>query len=106
MYGLRESDLLEMNKTFKKFPQIEKVILFGSRAKGNSKNGSDVDICLIGNFVSHRTTTSVNAILNEETIMPYHFDVLNFNDLQNNELKEHIERVGKCIFDKNENSSQ
>lgn len=46
MYGLRESDLLEMDKAFKKFPQIEKVILFGSRTKGNFKNGSDVDICL------------------------------------------------------------
>lgn len=68
-------------------------------AKGNYKNGSDVDLCLIGKNLTHRTVSKVSTFLNEETMMPYHFDVLNFGDLTNVELMSHIQRNGKSIFE-------
>lgn len=55
-------------------------------------------VCLFGILVTNRTKIGLSAILNEETTMPYHFDVININDLENTELKNHIERIGKCIF--------
>ena len=48
-YGLKEDTIKQMEAVFAKFPTIEKIILYGSRAKGNFRDGSDIDITLIGN---------------------------------------------------------
>lgn len=98
MTGLKDSEILEMRNIFKQFKAVKKVILFGSRAKGNFKSGSDVDICLIGDNIDFDTLIRVNSILNEETFMPYNFDVVNYNDIKNLNLKKHIDMVGKCIY--------
>ncbi|MBS0626813.1 MAG: nucleotidyltransferase domain-containing protein, partial [Verrucomicrobia bacterium] len=45
-YGLNELTIQKITDVFTKFPSIEKVVLYGSRAKGNYKNGSDIDLCL------------------------------------------------------------
>jgi predicted nucleotidyltransferase len=71
--------------------------MFGSRAKGNYKNGSDVDIALKGKL-SFETITHINYLLNEETTMPYKFDVLNYHTIQDKDLIEHINRAGICFY--------
>lgn len=96
--GLRESDINEMNRAFKRFPEIEEVVIFGSRAKGTYKRGSDVDLALFGPKVNFNTISKLHFWLNEESSMPYTFDVVWFEQLDNTELKEHIMRVGKIIY--------
>lgn len=99
--GLFEADLQNVVSVLTQFPEVEYASIFGSRAKGNYKNGSDVDIALKGKQLSFTILTRINSILNEETSMPYRFDVLNYETITNNELKEHIDRVGLVIYNKN-----
>lgn len=100
-FGLRSSDIESLIRTFSNFPEIEEAILFGSRAKGNFKSGSDVDIALRGDNITITIVNSLSFTLNEESVMPYKFDVLNYHTIQNKELIDHINRVGKSIYQKN-----
>lgn len=75
-------------------PKVELAYIFGSRAKGSFKNGSDVDIALKGTELDYDTLNKFSFWLNEETAMPYKFDVLNYDSIQEPTLKEHIDRVG------------
>ncbi len=96
--GLNHSDILEISNQVKKFPEIQSVFLFGSRAKGNFKAGSDVDLALFGDTLDAETTLKLSYYLNEETNMPYQFDVLNYHTLAEQPLKDHIIRVGIKIY--------
>ncbi len=93
MFGLRESDLSQLKSLIKKYPQIEKVIIFGSRAKGNYRPGSDVDIALKG-VLTDELLLEIKYLLNEESDMPYFFDVLDYHTVDNPDLIKHIDRVG------------
>ncbi len=70
---------------------VQKVVLFGSRAKGNYKKGSDVDLAIVGD------EKKASYVLNEETNLPYFFDVVNLHKITNKNLIEHIHRVGQPI---------
>jgi predicted nucleotidyltransferase len=102
--GLVEGDLQNVVSVLIQFPEVELASVFGSRAKGNYKNGSDVDIALKGKQLSFMIVARINSILNEETSMPYRFDVLNYETITNNELKDHIDRIGLVIYNKNDAS--
>ncbi|TVQ03155.1 MAG: nucleotidyltransferase domain-containing protein [Balneolaceae bacterium] len=82
------------------FPEIRSVILFGSRAAGNSEKGSDIDLALIGEDVTHSTVLRFYDFLNEETLIPYYIDVIDYKTIQNAGLKEHIDQVGIIIYEK------
>jgi len=67
--------------TMQQFPEIEKAAIFGSRVKGNYKPGSDVDIAIWGNDISFSTLSRLHAILEEESPMPYFFDIVDYSHL-------------------------
>lgn len=80
---------------------MESAVLFGSRAMENCKDGSDVDIALLGKNLSVDVVRRISYLLNEETTMPYHFDILNYETIQKQSLKDHINRAGVKIFSPN-----
>ncbi|NOQ25960.1 MAG: nucleotidyltransferase domain-containing protein [Bacteroidales bacterium] len=86
--------------SLRKFTEIEKAILFGSRAMGNYKKGSDIDIAITGKNISDKTVTRLSSILNQELPIPYYIDVADYNSLSNIELKEHIQKEEKIIYQK------
>lgn len=98
MFGLKQEDIKTITAVISKRGEVEEVLIFGSRAKGNFKNGSDVDIVLKGENVTRDTILAISGELNDETILPYHFDILDFNTIQNEELIQHIQRVGQIIY--------
>ncbi|HMV44809.1 MAG TPA: nucleotidyltransferase domain-containing protein [Leptospiraceae bacterium] len=100
-YGLSKTDLELIVKYFNNKREIEKAVLFGSRAKGNFKQGSDIDIALFGEKITFDTITSINYYLNEESPMIYFFDILDYKSIESKELKDHIDRVGIEIYNKN-----
>lgn len=99
-FGLQESDLAYIIAVLEKFPEIEKAIIFGSRAKGNYQKGSDIDIAVAGEGVSFTTVASIHACLEEEGPLPYFIDVVDYTHLTHSELQSHIDRVGKTIFER------
>lgn len=74
--------------------KVEQAFIFGSRAKGNFRNGSDVDLALKGEELDFNTISRISYQLNEETTMPYQFDVLNYHAVKEPSLIDHIDRVG------------
>ena len=96
--GLLDSDIELLIESFKIYPEIMQALIFGSRAKGTCKNGSDVDIALKGEKITLEIITRISVYLNEESLMPYKFDVLNYHALTSNELLYHIDRVGVEIY--------
>jgi predicted nucleotidyltransferase len=96
-FGLKKSDIETIVAIMKENEMVEEVLIFGSRAKGTYKNGSDVDLALKGKL-SFTITAHIGFLLNEETNMPYKFDVIDYLSIQNKELTEHIDRVGVVLY--------
>ena len=95
-FGFKTGDLETIVQAISKFPKIKKAVIFGSRAKGTYQSGSDVDLAVW--TLNNETPWQLPGFLNDETLLPYKFDVLNFDSLENQELKDHIIRVGKEIY--------
>lgn len=98
--GLSQSDIDYIVKVISEFSEIEKATVFGSRAKGNFKPGSDVDIAIYGENITFDTISAVHSRLEEQGPLPYFFDVVDYTHLKHKDLKEHIDRVGKVIFER------
>ena len=98
-YGLNDITIENIFEVFRKYPQINKAILFGSRAMGNYKNGSDIDLTFLGEGLS---LTILNKISNDldDLLLPYSFDLSIFNVLTNKEFVDHINRVGVVFYTK------
>lgn len=96
-YGLNSSAIQKIQKIFSKFSQIDKVILYGSRAKGNFKNGSDIDLTLIGDLLDLKLLHKIEDEL-DELLLPYKIDLSLFNHIENENLINHINRVGLVFF--------
>jgi predicted nucleotidyltransferase len=97
-YGLAESDIQNVVAILQQNPKIEKIILFGSRAKGTFRIGSDVDIAIIGNNVSLNDVLDANIEI-EKLNLPYQFDLVIYNRIQEEALKDHIDRVGVVLYE-------
>lgn len=97
-YGIDRKHWEKVFATFPHFPHIRKAILFGSRAKGTNKPFSDVDIALVGDDLS---ITDLLNLKNEidDLLLPYEFDFCIYKYIKNKELKRHIDRRGKEIYD-------
>ncbi|MBN2897432.1 MAG: nucleotidyltransferase domain-containing protein [Clostridia bacterium] len=100
MYGLLERDMDFIIKAVRKYEVVEAVILFGSRAMGNYKQGSDVDLAILGENVTRSVTRGISEALNEEYPLPYFFDVLCYRDISSDRLKEHIDKEGVVLYKK------
>jgi type I restriction enzyme S subunit len=96
-FGLKSTELERICKTFSNFAEIEKAVIFGSRAKGNQKPYSDIDIALYGKSID---LTIQNKIENQldDLLLPYKFDVCVFEKLDNQDIINHIERVGIILY--------
>jgi len=95
--GLTQADIDRIAAAIKQFPEIDDAVVFGSRAKGSYKKASDVDLAIKGRAVTPEIIQRLNFLLNEELPLPYFFDVVHYESLENRQLVEHIDRVGKSI---------
>ena len=73
-------------------------ILYGSCALGTFKKGSDIDIALKGKEITSTICSLIHFELEEETLLPYFFDITNYEIIKNQKLIEHIDRVGKILY--------
>lgn len=99
-FGLKKAVIDEINAIFEKNTHVKKVILYGSRAMGNYKVGSDIDLTLIGNSdLCYDDISNIQSEL-DDTYIPYLFDISILSDISNPGLVEHINRVGKIFYER------
>ena len=92
-FGLKPHIIEQTNAIFRKYPEISKVILYGSRAKGNYRNGSDIDLSIFADEIDLTTLQKIETEI-DNLLLPYTFDISIFKNINNQNLIEHIERVG------------
>ncbi len=97
MFGLSEKDLSIIIETLKRYPQVKEAFIFGSRATGKHKRSSDVDIALKCKNADD-PIFAISGELNDLTPLPYSFEVVNIDALQNDDLIKHIKLYGKSFY--------
>jgi len=98
-FGLKKKIVEQIHTVFAEFPQVEEAILYGSRAKGNFKPGSDIDLTLIGESINLQVLNGISRLLADSSI-PYTVDISIFSHIDNEDLLDHIKRVGVVFYRK------
>jgi predicted nucleotidyltransferase len=103
-HGLKEHTIQKIQSVLGNFPEVEEAVLYGSRAKGNYKNGSDIDLTLKGKNLNLLILGKIDEQL-DDLLLPYTFDLSIFHQISNPELLDHMNRAGKLFFsNKTENT--
>jgi len=99
MFGLKTSTIEKINKIFAAEPAVIQVILYGSRAKGNYRNGSDIDLVIES---EEMTLGQLFRIENEldDLLLPYRIDLSLLHTICDQDLLDHINRVGILFYEK------
>jgi uncharacterized protein len=99
--GLKRETIAKIIEVFERHDEIEEVVVYGSRAKGNFKPGSDIDLTLIGNGLNLAVLNKISLEL-DDLLLPFTFDLSLFQHIKQPGLIDHIQRVGKVFYTKNE----
>jgi len=99
-FGLTDKTIQQINDVFAQFTAIEQVIIYGSRAQGNYKNGSDIDLTIKGKDLTMQLIFVIEDKL-DDLLLPYTFDLSLFEQINNPDLINHIHRVGEVFYHKN-----
>lgn len=100
-YGLRGDEIEKIIAVFKKYTKVDKVILYGSRAMGKYKPGSDIDLTVIGKLKLKELNNITSDL--DELVLPFRFDVSLNHQISNLDLLDHINRVGVVFYTKKPN---
>ena len=100
--GLPHVAVQKIRDVFGRYPQVESATLYGSRAKGSYKTGSDIDLTLHGG--ADLTLSVVYRILDDldDLLLPYTIDLSIFHDIGDPDVVDHIRRVGVTFYQKDE----
>ena len=95
-YGLSDATIETIRLVMRQHAAVKHTILYGSRAKGNYRNGSDIDLALEGPDLTFDELLRIESQL-DALDLPYHIDVSISHQLNHPELVNHIQRVG-CVI--------
>jgi predicted nucleotidyltransferase len=98
-YGLPEATIEKICAVFSRYPQIQRAVLYGSRAKGTCKAGSDIDLTLFGEALTSGLRSAIASEL-DDLLLPYTIDLSLFDELDHAELREHIGRLGVVFYER------
>src|SRR5690606_18821108 len=101
--GLTKEEITSIRAVFSKYQQVEEVLIYGSRAMGNFKPASDIDLTLIGKDIDLSLQTKIEFDL-DDLMLPYKFDISIYDKITNPEFLDHINRVGKEIYKRKQRS--
>jgi len=96
-FGLEEITVKKINDVFSRFAEIKEVVLYGSRALGNHKTGSDIDRTILSDKIEMSTLYKIEREL-DELFLPYTIDLSVYSHIQSPDLLEHIKNVGKIFY--------
>ena len=98
-FGLPDTTLRTLRRILAESPAIDKAILYGSRALGNCRPGSDIDLTLIGTGLDLRSLGKITSVI-EDSPIPYRVDLSLWEQINHAGLREHIERVGVVFYER------
>jgi predicted nucleotidyltransferase len=96
-FGLPPATLDTIRRILADVPAVKKAVIYGSRAKGTHRPGSDIDLSLMGEGLDLDTLGKIATLL-EESPIPYEVDLSVFELIEHQALREHIERVGQVFY--------
>jgi predicted nucleotidyltransferase len=96
-FGLQETTIERIGAVLAGFPQVEKAVLYGSRAKGTFKNGSDIDLTLHGKDLTLNVIFRIDQQL-DDLLLPYTFDLSISQRLSDPDLIDHVQRAGVVFY--------
>ncbi len=95
-FGLSLNTVDRIKNVLALFPKIEEVVIYGSRAKGNYKPASDIDITLKGQNITLSDLNKLATML-DDLLLPQKFDISIYQQIDNADLTDHINRIGKTL---------
>jgi predicted nucleotidyltransferase len=97
-FGLPPATLEAIRRILAEVPAVKKAVIYGSRAKGTYRPGSDIDLTLFGDGLDLDTLGQIATRLHESPI-PYQVDLSIFELIDHAGLREHIQRVGQPFYE-------
>ena len=96
-FGLTAQDMRTIQDILSKYPEVKTVLVFGSRAKGTYKPGSDIDLAIMDIGVKESVTDKLSSYFSD-SCLPYFVDLACYSSLKDSDLKEHIDRIGVPFY--------
>ncbi len=97
-FGLSDTVIQELQDVFRRYANIEKVLIFGSRSKGNYRAGSDIDLAVIGKDIDYRLLLNLQCDI-EDLELLYSIDLLDYQKKKGTPIGDHIDRVGQVFYE-------
>ncbi|MBQ8711985.1 MAG: nucleotidyltransferase domain-containing protein [Prevotella sp.] len=97
-FGLSDTTIQELHNVFRRYANIEKVLIFGSRSKGNYRAGSDIDLAIIGKDIDYPLLLDVQCDI-EDLDFLYSIDLLDYQKKKGTPIGDHIDRVGQVFYE-------
>jgi len=98
-HGLAAGTVDRLQRVLAHFPEVEKAVLYGSRAKGTHRPGSDIDLTLCGGELNQALLARIAGEL-DDLLLPYQIDLSLMSSLTHPALLDHIRRVGVALYEK------
>ncbi len=97
-FGLSDTVIKELQDVFRRHANIKKVLIFGSRSKGNYRAGSDIDLAVIGNDIDYNQLLSILCEIDDLELL-YSVDLLDYQKKRGTPIGDHIDRVGQGFYE-------
>ena len=97
--GLKDQQIKNIKQVFSKYNHVDKVVIYGSRALGNYRKASDIDLAIKGKNLNSTDEIRITFDL-DDLMLPYKFDITIYKRINNQELLHHIAQFGKIIYKK------
>ncbi len=104
-FGLTLTTIKKILGVFNQHPEVESAILYGSRAKGNYREGSDIDLTLTGEQLTYRIVARIEDEI-DDLLLPYLFDISIFSHIEDPDVVAQINRVGILFYRRKQTSSE
>ena len=97
-FGLSDTVITELQDVFRRHANIEKVLIFGSRSKGNYRAGSDIDLAVVGKDIDYNLLLTLQCEI-DDLEMLYSIDLLDYQKQKGTPIGDHIDRVGQVFYE-------
>lgn len=98
-FGLSPEVIEHLRQVFARHSEIERVVIYGSRAKGNFREGSDIDLAFEGDAIDLPLLLKIENEL-DDLLLPYQLDLSLLAHIDDLDLRSHIARVGQVLYER------